>query len=258
MNSSRFRAPSRLPNHGWTLIELLAVIAIVLVLFTISIGITGEFSKRAKDTQCVANLRQLGSSFLYYTQDYHRGVIRSQISGGNLETGWTRLIVNKGYLPSQTPWKILCCPIGNMPQTAKTSMERYNPRSPSLAAGDSWRWYTYGLNACAIPNVATVTNTEEEVSGLKCRVFQMSLSNVPKAAEHVLLADSSSGTPDNYQRQSMERDNKGGPCLRHGPKSARYANAVFLDGHVEPLTRERIIALGNGFRTPVQYIFETE
>jgi len=258
MNAPRLRPPSNPPRHGWTLVELLVVIAIVVVLATISFGVAQGVGKRARDAVCVQNLRQLGSSFLYYTQDYHRGTIRSQISGGNLETGWTRLIVNKGYLPSQTPWKILCCPIGNMPQGGKNSTEKYNPRSPNLAAGDTWRWYTYGLNACAIPNIAVVHNTKEEASGLTCRTFELSLANVPKAAEHVLLMDSSSGPADHNQRQSVERENKGGPCLRHGPKNARYANAVFLDGHVEPLTRERILALGNGFRIPPQYIFEVE
>ncbi|MFA6962877.1 MAG: type II secretion system protein [Opitutaceae bacterium] len=67
MNSSHIR------NHhsGFTLVELLSVIAIVGMLSGILIAIVGPVRRAARASECQSNLRQLGLAMLQYTIDNH-------------------------------------------------------------------------------------------------------------------------------------------------------------------------------------------
>ncbi len=244
--------------QGWTLLELLSVVVIVLVLSSIGLVAYRSTNEKAKASRCVANLRQVGTAFLLYTYEQNNNVITSQMGGANIEVGWTRLIVNLGYLPKDQPWTVLHCPSAKIDPKHELSKLNYRPNSPNLGAGDAWRWGTYGLNMCKIPNRATAVEGIEPKSEKPVRFFKLPMAKVESMSRHVLLADSSMGGPDHYQTMRMERDDKHGVGLRHGPAKHRYANAFFLDGHIEMLTRDGIIDLKEGFNIPLVRIFEVE
>lgn len=64
---------------AFTLIELLVVIAIIGVLVSLLLPSLGQAKVRARDTQCIGNLRQIGVMHKLYTDDHGRfapGVIR--------------------------------------------------------------------------------------------------------------------------------------------------------------------------------------
>lgn len=56
-------------RHGFTLVELLSVIAIVAILSAILISTVSRVRESARTTQCLGNLRQLGLAVTLYTQD---------------------------------------------------------------------------------------------------------------------------------------------------------------------------------------------
>jgi prepilin-type N-terminal cleavage/methylation domain-containing protein len=58
--------------RGFTLLELLVVMAIIAVLAALLLPTIGKARERAKRTVCTSNLRQLGSAMLMYTSD-HKG-----------------------------------------------------------------------------------------------------------------------------------------------------------------------------------------
>ena len=57
-------------RRGFTLLELLIVIAIIMVLAAILYPALGAVRERARQTVCLSNLRQIGTSLHMYAQDY--------------------------------------------------------------------------------------------------------------------------------------------------------------------------------------------
>ncbi len=61
----------RFPQRsGFTLIELLVVIAIIAILAAILFPVFAQAREKARQSSCQSNLKQLGTAFLMYSQDY--------------------------------------------------------------------------------------------------------------------------------------------------------------------------------------------
>jgi prepilin-type N-terminal cleavage/methylation domain-containing protein/prepilin-type processing-associated H-X9-DG protein len=57
-------------RRGFTLIELLVVIAIIAILAAILFPVFAKAREKARQTSCLSNLKQMGSAFLMYAQDW--------------------------------------------------------------------------------------------------------------------------------------------------------------------------------------------
>ena len=72
-------------KRGFTLIELLVVIAIIAILAAILFPVFGQARENARRSSCQSNLKQLGISFMQYSQDFdetHPGVWFGPIAAG--------------------------------------------------------------------------------------------------------------------------------------------------------------------------------
>lgn len=58
------------PKRGFTLIELLVVIAIIAILAAILFPVFARAREAARKSQCLSNLKQIGTGILLYVQDY--------------------------------------------------------------------------------------------------------------------------------------------------------------------------------------------
>jgi prepilin-type N-terminal cleavage/methylation domain-containing protein len=61
-------------RNGFTLIELLVVIAIIAILAAILFPVFAQAREKARQTQCLNNLKQVGTGLLMYAQDYDNKV----------------------------------------------------------------------------------------------------------------------------------------------------------------------------------------
>lgn len=62
--------PSRPRRQGFTLIELLVVIAIIAILASILFPVFAQAREKARQAMCASNLKQIGTAFHMYAQDY--------------------------------------------------------------------------------------------------------------------------------------------------------------------------------------------
>jgi prepilin-type N-terminal cleavage/methylation domain-containing protein/prepilin-type processing-associated H-X9-DG protein len=60
----------RRKRRGFTLIELLVVIAIIAILAAILFPVFAQARDRARSASCVSNLKQVGTAWMMYAQDY--------------------------------------------------------------------------------------------------------------------------------------------------------------------------------------------
>lgn len=92
-------------KRAFTLIELLVVIAIIAILAAILFPVFAQARESARKTQCISNLKQLGTGLMMYLQDYDETTPAD-----------TRLPVPAGALPVPPP---------NVPTYALALLEPY-------------------------------------------------------------------------------------------------------------------------------------
>ncbi|MDF3130533.1 type II secretion system protein [Kiritimatiellaeota bacterium B1221] len=68
------------PKRGFTLIEMLVVIAIISLLMTLLSGVVGSVMRRAQLTSCMSNLRQIHAGILGYANE-HQGQLPDNYGG---------------------------------------------------------------------------------------------------------------------------------------------------------------------------------
>ncbi|HWL51588.1 MAG TPA: hypothetical protein VNQ90_04085 [Chthoniobacteraceae bacterium] len=200
---------------GFSLLMVVVTAAIVAVLMAFLFPVLTGASASARATRCVSNLKQLGIAFLLYTADHN------------------------GKFPSDTP-------IYPSTRTDRPGIRDY---TGATAAKGPTIWTCPELQAH--PETAT---SYEKSSFLKTYTFNRAansnstdgrifIQRIPLPAELALVFDGSrmpDGSPWNhaYHEGSTNRANV---LDRLQFPHQEHSNVCFLDGHVEPVTRERML-----------------
>ncbi len=232
----RFARPG--PTLAFTLIELLAVIAVVGILAAILIPAVGKVRERAKETECASNLRQIGVGVGLY-QAENNGSFPSLNDGsvpGEQITWFEQL---RPYLSQEI----------DSPSVAKIIDVVHCPSAEFYkvdANGNRRNTHGYGWNMYLIPD------TRVRPDGSRNSPYRA--LNVQRPSEVALMADAGQRSPSGWafgyfvskrgaydpataEQTIPESDfywygaSEGNPgfAARHNGRG----NVLFVDGHVE-------------------------
>lgn len=192
---------------GFTLIELLVVIAIIAVLAGLLLPALSQAKSKAKQTQCLSNLRQVGLGVLLYT-DANKNRIKISSLLDNQFT-WGGLLYSNQDVGSRA---VFLCPA-------------YPPR-------ESTNWFrTYGVWSDPPESVTSGEYNEDLV-----------VTSVSTPVDYVHLADTTSRGRMGMgamQFHSFHTNVTGEVHARHN----RSANGWLLDGHAEGMKKVRLETL---------------
>lgn len=226
-------------NLGFTLIEMLVVVAIASVLMTFTVSAVGNARAAAQRSKCASNLRGMVMAATAYAED-HKG-----------QFPWASRKM-KGY--KSWCWDFVI-PSGGEPRPG-TMWDGYGLTSvlqcPSFAGGNA-NWdgdpYTgYNYNASFIGKVEGDPATRQAPA---------MLSQIEDPARTAMFGDGQYGSGANKFMRSPKADRSsdfsgkyiresGTQGFRHGGKT----NVAFADGHVEALSKPYKLGGAEGFTAP--------
>ncbi len=221
---------------GFTLTEVLVVIAIVAVLAAVAMTVTRRAMNSARSANCVSNLRDLGVAALNYTSENNGSLPPiCQLDYGKSWTAeaanrwWPSFLAGTSEPPSKLVYQTWRCPEAHDDEFQKMSKDlvysSYVPLKPVIT-------FVTAENPTGGMRLASIRNPE--------KVWMFGDGGRPLGA-----ADSNSYlTVGAIERYGKNWASANRPACRHnGGKTANY---VACDGHVESLTRAEIENLDNG------------
>ena len=127
---------------GFTLIELMIVIAIIAILAAILFPVFNNARKKSLETQCVSNLRQLTTAMKMYATD-NDDEIPYALYNDPVRSAWADVIY-QGYVNND---QIYNCPASSLKMDRLTGVSVTQSRFIREYEGYAGVGYSYGLNA---------------------------------------------------------------------------------------------------------------
>lgn len=219
MNSAKVSPITRC-RHGFTLLELLAVIGIVILLAALLFPAISSFQESGRRNTCLSHMRQVANIIMQYSADNANRVLPAA-SGANAwmnDNLWYELLDADGYLPA-------------------------NPNNQETK-GDVWSGKRNGVMSCPSRDSAPFSYWAAQKHDLHYSLNQhpgfynrvntsagswATMAKIPKPSRAFMLAEAS--FPIGYPNG----DNLVYPHPRKGKPVAEGEgmNLVFFDGHAE-------------------------
>lgn len=221
---ARHAGPAGRKDSGFTLVELLVVLAMVGLLTALLLPALSQGKTAARRIQCVSQLRQLGLATRLYWSDHEGRAFRymSGATNGGLVYwfGWIESYRggNEGKRAFDGTQGVLYPYLQGQGVTLCPSLDYLDARFKLKASGAA---YGYGYNLLLGPGWGVLVQVD----------------NLPRPVETVLFADAAQvndflapASPENPLLEEFYyvNDREATAHFRHQEK----ANVVFMDGHV--------------------------
>ncbi len=231
-------------KRGFTLIELLIVIAIIAILAAILFPVFNNARKKAMETDCISNIRQLTTAMQMYAGD-NDDAFPYALYGDLQRSAWGDVVY-----PYVNNDPLFDCPAGSLRMDRVTGVNQAQGRFIRAYEGVAGVGYSYGLNAMPRNLSLTPPVTRGGPAGER-------QSQVEDAPGTILIADAGFNTLNtspyviycgaanagDYRLEYLywEID---ATASRHG-QNGKF-NAGFCDGHAKKIDfRQTIVPIEN-------------
>jgi prepilin-type N-terminal cleavage/methylation domain-containing protein/prepilin-type processing-associated H-X9-DG protein len=243
-------------RRGFTLIELLVVIAIIAILAAILFPVFAQARAKARQAMCLSNLKQLGTAFMMYVQDYDETYPPTDYDDPNIgRVTWPQFIepyvkggINSGN-KSQKKSVFVCPSLGEaVADPTWVALNGATDLRPLLSYGTNYYLFARGrgivypavpavvsmaavgspANLVALgPNLGTIPDLtgrdDQGYDGVNRNTQQYYLARMRHSGGgNYMFADGHAKwfkAPDNYKAESLS-----GVCWRSPKQAAKYAN----------------------------------
>lgn len=200
---------------GFTLIEILVVLAIMAVIAAILLPVLSRVRENARRSSCQSNLKQIGLASAQYVQDYTGQQPPDNADASN---------------PAAIGWAFLIQPYAKSTQVLQCPSEETAPNPTPSASGYTdylYNRYVLGLHESSLDAPA---NTILSLDGI--RSDSTAWDNGTDITYFNCKGDSSNPKATPGVAKWLYRPNEVS-LLRYGERHSEGANYLFADGHVK-------------------------
>lgn len=232
---------------GFTLIELLVVIAIIAILASLLLPSLAKAKRKAQQTACLNNLRQLGVATIMYVTTHQKYPGCLSVAQGFYYVWPVRLLSEMG-----TNRAVFSCPAAIPNSRWDTNINktlggrrgldgRIDPWAISETSLFSLGYNDWGLNS---PGAQPHLGLGGDIDGPVAAGLEVRDSMVVSPSEMIMLGDSKPGDgttskprTGNFDANLDPRSTGDGPANRHNFR----CNLMFADGHADAALRRQVV-----------------